>query len=320
MTYYSNTESDVFHLEADDMIRGNILFSDGSSLKTTDGRTTTTISGTANRNGYDDWGGPQPVRFNLITGFAQQGKKRYVIVVDNGNHCLRLIDRKTQQVSQLAGACQQAGFVDGKNARFNLPWGVTRDSLRAKRYLIVTDTKNNAIREVNKNNGEVTTLFAARGGGGQMREPTGISQNPVTGDFYLTSQHAVYRYRYGDAQPIRLSGSDKEWGFMDGSDWTRKSFFNAPSDVLSLAGNKLVVADQYNSKLRVIDEKAGGVTSICSGDSGSRNGNIKSCQLVKPYSLLAMTGYLYVGEHRRIRKVQGELDSTAHDFQFSRGI
>ena len=306
MRLYINTESNVYHMEPDAMIRGNMLYSDGSSLKTVSGHSmiATTIVGQAGRHGFAESNRPEALTFNMITGFAQLDKKKFVILVDSGNHCLRLLDRKTMRVTVLSGMCQQPGFADGKNAQFNYPWGVSRDSFRAKRFLIVTDRNSNAIREVNKNTGEAVTLFTSRGEG--MKNPTGISQNPMTGDFYITSQYAVFRYHLGDVSPALVAGSHSAFGFVNGAGWAQQSLFNDPSDVLCLAGNKVAVSDRHNNRLRVIDEKKGSVTSVCSGVSGNRDGDWYTCQLLNPYSLLVMNGHLYIGEHRRIQKLKGE--------------
>ena len=47
MTLYVHTESYVYHIEPDLYIPGNILFSDGGSLKTTDGLLSSLIVGSA---------------------------------------------------------------------------------------------------------------------------------------------------------------------------------------------------------------------------------------------------------------------------------
>ena len=65
MTLYVHTESYVYHIEPDLYIPGHILFSDGGSLKTTDGLMSSHIVGSA-IDGYDEMSGTE-VELQLIT-------------------------------------------------------------------------------------------------------------------------------------------------------------------------------------------------------------------------------------------------------------
>ena len=101
MTSYISTESSVYHMEADPRIRGNILFSDGSSLQPTDGITTTAIVGNPLNLGYIEGVGTH-ARFRGIAGFVQISAEN-VMVVDRGNSYLREVNRESLQTSWYAG-------------------------------------------------------------------------------------------------------------------------------------------------------------------------------------------------------------------------
>eukprot|EP00035_Acanthoeca_spectabilis_P005106 m.110149 g.110149 ORF g.110149 m.110149 type:complete len:703 (+) comp12875_c0_seq1:212-2320(+) len=82
-----------------------------------------------------------------------------VLVVDQINHRVQLIDRVLREVSTLAG-CGIHGMVDGPGsiARFNYPQGISID---ADDNVVVSDTRNHAIRLINAVTHQVITLAGA---------------------------------------------------------------------------------------------------------------------------------------------------------------
>ena len=95
---YITTESAVHHIAEDELVSGNLLFADGDALKTTDGTKTSLIA-----------------RFSSIHSFAQLSRSE-VIFTDFNNHCLRSLDRKTNQTSTYSGNCTNIGHRDGVDA------------------------------------------------------------------------------------------------------------------------------------------------------------------------------------------------------------
>jgi len=65
----------------------------------------------------------------------------------------------------------------------------------------------------------------------------------------------------------------------------------------------LLIADASKSQLMVADLARNKVTYICDGRSKMRNGNICTCSLNAPYSVLAMSWSVYIGEFVNIRRV-----------------
>ena len=89
-----STQRAVNSIAEDLFVKGNLLFSDGYQLRTTNLRTVTTTIVGANSDGYrEDFG--TEAYFKLITGFVQLTPDT-VIISDGANNCLRLVDRKTQ--------------------------------------------------------------------------------------------------------------------------------------------------------------------------------------------------------------------------------
>ncbi len=102
------------------------------------------IAGTNLISGYID--GPLSMaRFGYLDGIAMNVPTK-IYVVDYGNHCVRLIDLDTNQVSTIAGT-GNAGFADGPgaSAQFNFPHGICFDN---EGNLFISDYENKAIRKI----------------------------------------------------------------------------------------------------------------------------------------------------------------------------
>ena len=121
-------------MEKDQLIPGNILFSDHSSLYTTDGNNITVVHDFS-ANGY-----------GLLFGFVQTLKFE-LITVDRYNSCLRLFNRMQDRIYNFTGDCKKAGYRNGTNALFNWPQSVIQDN-QTPCLLYVTDYRNNAVRMV----------------------------------------------------------------------------------------------------------------------------------------------------------------------------
>ena len=81
-------------------------------------------------------------------------------VGDTDNHAIRAIDlnKRPPVVNTLSGGPDKQGLLDGKmqEAKWYHPTGITYDSRRNSLY--VSDHYNHAIRKIDLNKGEVTTI------------------------------------------------------------------------------------------------------------------------------------------------------------------
>ena len=119
MTTFIETDSFVRHMEPDLFIKGNILYIDYCALKTTDGVTSTTIAGHSTTC-YHHFPAGLLARFSSLQGFRQVSPSE-VVVADYRQHCLKIIDRISLQVSLYAGSSGSSGYVTGTSAaRFSL--------------------------------------------------------------------------------------------------------------------------------------------------------------------------------------------------------
>ena len=126
MTTYKQTDHIVFHLELDQFEPGNIIFSDGFSVRTTDGSAIYTIAGSADQQGYMEGTG-SGARFNYVHSFVQFANSQ-VLIADSYNHCLRTLDRVTNTTNTFAGTCEQSGEINGVNALLYAPRCIIPDA------------------------------------------------------------------------------------------------------------------------------------------------------------------------------------------------
>ena len=296
MTMYVHTESYVYHMEPDLYIPGNIMFSDGGSLKTTDGLLSSLIVGSAinAEYGYDEGSGKE-IQFYSITGFAQQTESQ-VVVVDMMSPCLQRVDRKTKQISLLLGNC--SSFGQASESIFQWPFSIILNKNNPDQ-IFVTDGETNSFWMVDLDKSNISRLVK------HYPEPMfGVLQDWSSADYlYLTFSHGVAKYNYqNSAQPVNITGSADN-GFTDGPFETAK--FNNPGGMVLLSATTLVVADQDNNRLRILDLDMNTTTSICTGRQGHGNRDLTSCLLFYPQSLLVSCDTLYVGEYKMIRAVKG---------------
>src|SRR5439155_24770796 len=117
----------------------------------------TTIAGVAGSLGATD-GAANTATFRSPNGICISSDGQILYIADAGNHKIRKLDLGTQTVSTVAGN-GTAGYIDnifGSLSEFNNPQGVTL--LHDDSLLIVSDTYNNRIRQIEFPSTAVTTL------------------------------------------------------------------------------------------------------------------------------------------------------------------
>lgn len=298
--------NDISHMQPDQYVIGNILFADGSSLKTTDGKEINGVVGEAEAYGYKVGIGTK-ARFDWITGFSQLTASETVIV-DHRNHCLRHVDRSTGIVSTYAGICGQIGMLRlNQTSSFYKPWDVIKDNMQVNSTLIVSDQYNKALRLVcTQDHGSTTipTLIQSN----LLYAVRALVQSPNTGDLFMVNNHGVVRYDYGRKSLTVISGTigRRGGGFVDGS--FTSSLFRYPWDLTLLTASTLVIADSQNGRLRILNMTSGTSSSICSGSAQVHSdGNLDNCTMNQPSSVMLFNNTLYVGERGHIRIIPGML-------------
>lgn len=289
-------------MEPDLFTPGNILFSDGSSLKTTDGSTTKSIVGLATSAGYVYSKGTS-ARFSTITGFKQISRTQ-VVVCDLNNYILRLVDRVDLSTEILAGSSRSYGLDDGYAAKFKTPYGVVQDP-RNPDKLFISDYGNNRIRSFDMKTKFTSTLpFSTVG----YTYPNSMSFGPSNDGLIISTNHYVMMHSLSQSTQQKLFGSP-----TSGSDTVispiNDAKFNTPRDVIALSDSLFIMADRSNHVIRVVDHESRLVTRLCSGEAGTRDGPSEVCALSSPTALMLQGDYLYIGDYKTIRRVKCESDS-----------
>ena len=279
-------------MEFDRYIQGFVAYTAEHALMTGNGTTTHVIAGNSAQIGYKEGVGAD-ARFNRVLSFAQISEK-LVIVADLRNHCLRLIDRTTNNTSEFSGLCGGSfGYEDGRPGRFKLLESAVLDK-RDKNQLLILDPNNLAVRTVNVSSRVVDTFVWSD----SLKYIRGITQEEESGDLYVTAYHALYRITYTQRTVTLISGSPG-WNSGYGDSTLLNSLFDYPRELLFITSNTLLIADWDNNKLRLLDMNSDKVTTL----------NVTN-SLYRPASLLLTNNSLYVGQYKKITQYKCEYNIT----------
>lgn len=211
-------------------------------------------------------------KFNAPTGIALDNTNKILYVVDTNNHSIRRINLLTNAVTTLVGN-GSVGWTDaaGTNARFNGPTNITFNS-NSPNYLIVSDTGNNAIRQITISNLNVQTLGGTgiagfnegAGTSARFNNPLGVALSN-SGILYI-SDAGNYRIRqmyitYVDpsTQVTSLAGSP---GYILQNGIGELATFNGLASICYDGSGNLYVSDTYNYAIRKINISTRAVTSL----------------------------------------------------------
>lgn len=305
----------IYHLEADIYKTGHVIYTDGKTLRSTDGATTTLIAGSefSSYYSYND-GIAEAAEFSTILGFTQLNTT-HIVAADLYNHCLRLINRITRKTSTYSGLCgsENSGLYDGKLSKFAYPAAVTKDRRPGKNGLLVLDRNNNAIRSVDEE-GHVTTLIQSD----ELDRPVTLTWDAIDPNIvFVSNKNHISRLDLSNLTLTLLAGDVGKSGFRDGT--FNQALFRQPRAILTLNENRLLVADQDNNKLRILDLDDLTVASVCSGVRGHNDGDSVDCETPYPHSMMmSPEGDVLIGEiGGYIRKLQGLLIFKSQRFELS---
>ena len=282
---------------ADKFVEGNILFSDGHALKTSDGASLHPIVGNSKLYGYEEGTGSF-ARFRYIGGIYQLNRT-HVVVSDYGNHCLRMVHRETNHTTIFMGRCGVRGYRDGVNPLFSHPWSINLLSNNPL-MVIVSDRGNNALRAVNLFNTNVSTLPL----GYQLDDPRVAMFDDSRSALFVSSGRQIAKVNLVDYSVENITGNGTT-GRNDG--WFDEATFGVPQGMVKLSEKVLVVTDYHYDILRVLDLQQQSVRSILSGKTNrDADSDIRTGRVTRPRSLLFVDGFLYIGGWKVIKRVKGK--------------
>lgn len=249
--------------------------------------------------------------------FTAQG---HILVLDKGNHSIRMIDVDTNTVTTYAG-CGQAGCKDGPKDRamFNTPYGLC---------LVPEPPKSSTLRTS-------AALPRYRLSQSASISPSninlGTSQKSLIQNHHLaantTTSHAVQHLELyiADSGNHRIAHIDSTGtvktaagvpgvsGFCDGSTATAK--FNGPRSILITPHGDLLVSDQGNQRIRII-ETNGLVSTFAGSDRpGCLDGPRSNALFSSPSELcLTPSGILYISDftNNKIRCIKCHMWDTTN--------
>ncbi|HZX48523.1 MAG TPA: hypothetical protein VFF47_04815 [Nitrospirota bacterium] len=243
----------------------------------------TTIAGKAGVSGTTDSSESAAV-FNSPMDVIADANGEFIYIVDTGNHVIRSMNIATGEVRSFAGYPGSFGTANGvgTTARFNSP----KRGVRIGEKLYVVDTGNHAIRVINLNTSEVTTLAGERGvagsadtgegpgGGARFYNPGDITTDGVFLYVADTGNHVIRKVHLSSGVVSTVAGIRGGAGLVDSIDGSplletcRKQLDAVPRRLVDSGGGSplfkspegitwhngiLYVSDTGNNVLRKID-------------------------------------------------------------------
>jgi len=237
--------------------------------------------------------------FHRPQGLALAGDNLYV--ADTENHLIRRVDLKTRTVETIAGTGQQSReyFQTGsaRSIALSSPW----DLQLVGRTLYIAMAGPHQIWQMDLDKNEVST-FAGSGREARLdgpllksgfAQPSGIATDGTALYVADSESNIIRRIDIAGGDVTTLVGGDLfEFGDVDGSgDDVR---LQHPLGLISF-GDKLLIADTYNHKIKQLDPKRKSVTTLLgTGKPGQADGTSPS--FYEPGGLAIANDKLYIAD------------------------
>jgi thiol-disulfide isomerase/thioredoxin/DNA-binding beta-propeller fold protein YncE len=222
----------------------------------------------------DSGGTAAEVRFSSPRGLAFGAGGLFV--ADTGNHLIRYIDLARRKVKTVGGNGEpelpRMGEFDALETGLRSPWGLAlKDD-----QLYIAMAGNHQIWKLDLTNGKIQD-YAGSGREGlrdgslpasRFSQPSGLS---IQGDWLYVADaedSAVRRIDMQRGQVKTLIGTGLfDFGDRDGP--FTEALLQHPLGVAALGDDQVLVADTYNSKLKLLDLEKRRVTTLTGGDRQS---------------------------------------------------
>ncbi len=192
-------------------------------------------------------------------------------------------------------------FAEG----FHTPSGIAFDE---SGNLIVADTGSHTIKSVDARGG-ITTLAgidaqqgSADGSSGDalFNGPIGVAIGPA-GEIYIADTYNDRIRVINDGVVSTLVGGSR--GYADGVGDAAQ--FDTPCGI-AIWGDRLIVADTGNRRIRVVEPDGGVWTLAGSGDGGLKDGGLPASAFVQPTAVtVSKEGVIFVADGNAIRRIGG---------------
>jgi sugar lactone lactonase YvrE len=244
-----------------------------------------------------------------------------IYFADTGNHIVRRVDAFTGLMSTVAGSPGAQGYAgDGgpaQQARLSLPQSVGFDLAG---NLLIADTGNNVIREVDATSGSIRTIAGTGVGGfngdgqlatnSQLYSPWSVSLGQDGSIYIADSSNNRVRQITSSGIMTTVAGTGDR-GFMGDGGAATLAFLSAPASVVLDPAGDLYIADSGNNRIRKIDASTGLISTIAGTASEQFTGDAGPADQASLYGPSALffdaSGNLFITDmfHNRVREING---------------
>lgn len=232
-----------------------------------------------------------------------------IILADMGNHRIREFDPQTRQITTIAGTGKR-GLADGDaltQATFSNPSGL---AIASDRKIIIADSGNNRICELDRATNTVSTIANRSGEEGSVdgpiesarfRWPVALLVQAVqAGEKIFVTEHGNHVVR----QLNRVTGTvstigESGWkGFANGN--ASQAAFDMPGGLAVDREGNLLIGDSQNGRLRLFSRATNMVSTFVGGEranGASRDGPNHEAWLSYPTDIvLGPAGSVFVAD------------------------
>ncbi len=252
-------------------------------------------------------------RFRSPQGLAFSDDELYV--ADTGNHAIRHIDLKKRRVMTIAGnggsSLPGAGKFGAHEVKLRSPWGL---AVR-KPWLYIAMAGTHQIWRLNMKTGKLAN-FAGSGregivdgdlDGARFSQPSGLS---ILGEWLYVADaedSAVRRIHLKRKRVDTLVGTGLfDFGDRDGPFWD--ALLQHGQGVAALDQTRVLVADTYNHKIKILDLKSREVTTLVgTGKPGDKIGRDVETELNEPGGLALLGDKVLIADTNNHRIVGYDL-------------
>jgi len=250
-----------------------------------------------------------------------------IYIADTLDNRIRMVSAATSIITTVAGNGIEGFAGDGGSATIaylNLPVGISVDSAG---NLLISDTGNQRVRQVNLA-GTISTIAGGGTGGdgglaanATLAGPFAIAEDPAGNYYYIVDQanNRIRRVSRTSGIITTVAGNGTV-GYSGDLGAATSATFNVPTSVVIDSANNMYIADSNNLVIRRVDGGSGIITTYAGNGNScfpttsacGDGGPATSATFAEPLSLaLDSAGNLYIADYfgHRIRKV----DATTHN-------
>ncbi len=232
-----------------------------------------------------------------------------IFVSDYEQHCILKIEGTVSSV--FSGVCGEKGYQNGATALFENPRGL---AINGEGKLLVADAGNNAIRSIGLT-GEVTTIagtaekFVISSEGPALEAnvyiPFGLAIHPDGDLFFSGFDHCIRRLHNGSLENVAgLCLNYGNTGTDDGGSIDAR--FDTPMDIAFTPDGRLLIADGFNDRIRVLSADLTTVSTLTGQEAGFQDGSLDEALFNIPRSVTVDdNGVIFVADsvNNRIRVI-----------------